>query len=213
MASTLFMILGSPPGSSSFRVMVPYLRPHSRGTITQKQSTTTRSPLTHLHMTTSKDTNIDTDEEKSSSSLGIDIGRQLDFLGTDAERESLKAELAAIINTTVANGLVDLTKLKEKWHRDLETGEALSRVEQAMNKNGATQTKLLQYRVDKLIDEFLDDTLASRSKTHLLAYEDAARLRKLEAEANAKQARAKNGPKVESWSKTNDAWDREWDDW
>merc|ERR1712232_359263 len=138
------------------------------------------------------------------------VGRQMDFLKTQEEKAELKAELAALIETAVANGITDLEKLKDKWQRDLESGKATARLEAAMRTNG----RLAKYRhgrkVDQLVDSFFNQTLASRERTHFLATQDAERQRQEELEKKQKKATKK----TQSWAKTSDAWDKDdWDEW
>jgi hypothetical protein len=132
------------------------------------------------------------------------------------DRKSLKAECAIMIDKAIRDGLIDLSKLRDKYQRDmlLDKDGSRSRLAQLMTLNGIREAEKFDAKVDTIIGTFLNATADSRRETKTLALEDLRRIRQVEREKEDKKKKKKNGGAAETtqaWKKTNDAWDK-WDD-
>ena len=218
-AATAMAIGWQAPEASSFVVSVPppcFLastrRRHQKPTMARWNSpeemaqaiSDSMAPLHH------HDDSHPTPQEEQAPQLGIAIGQQMAF--TADEKDALKDELAAMIDATFAGGIRDCQALASKWQRDLRHGHALRRVELAMYQQGAVHQQAFDLKVDHLVGTFLNETSVSRDLTHRLAAEDVQRQVQEARDERAQQIKQKQGP-TESWYKTNDPWDQEWDEW
>ena len=150
------------------------------------------------------------DYDNDFPSLGINFGRDL---VPDDDYEKLKADCAKAIDEKVQDGLKELNKLHDKWHRDLEHQQ--EPLEQAMRLNNMAESKAFNERVDVLVGTFMNATSTSRDETHRLAWEDKQRILAAEKEKEAQKRKKDNLNSHQSWKQTNDAWDEydAWDDW
>lgn len=151
-------------------------------------------------------------EDEEQQKLGIDIGKELDLFTSLEEKEILKSELSHIINQTIATGIDDLHVLKMKWEKEFEYNQ--HKLELIMNHNGHVQSQKFHAKVDYLVGNFLHQTFESRHKIHQLAKEDLERQQEEERKKMDKKYKKQQTTfQTQSWSKTNDPWDQEWDDW
>ena len=144
----------------------------------------------------------------------------MSFLATPTEKEMLKAELTTIINNTVTAGIVDCQALAQKWQKDLVDGTSLQPLEMAMQIKARSILQTFDRKIDNLTGRFWKQTQASRRLTHQMAHDDLVRQQQQQQQQQEKERERKEKklqqqpkPTAASWSKTNNAWDQEWDDW
>lgn len=149
-----------------------------------------------------------------------------------ADRQSLKADCAVAIDKAIQDGLIDLSKLRDKYQRDMLNDGSMDRLQQTMALNGIREAAKFDAKVDTIIGGFLNATATSRGVTHQLALEDLMRIRKEEKEKEEATLKKKNKKGMnnhhhgggggggqgttttaQTWKKTNDAWDAWDDDW
>lgn len=136
----------------------------------------------------------------------------MSFLTTSSEKDALKAELAEIINDKIAAGIADCEALARKWKRDLDDGTTLEPVAAAMQRNARIVSQAFDLKLDTLTGAFWKQTANSRRLTHQMAQDDIRRQQQIVREKEALKKK-QDGQHYISWSKTQDAWDQEWDDW
>ena len=103
--------------------------------------------------------------------LGIDLGPMLDPL-TEQEAAELKAAATEIINESVAEGLDEIEKLRERMKREFERKKVAMAA--ASERNTARESAKLMSKIDALTDTFLENTELSRKATKLAAAADQA---------------------------------------
>jgi hypothetical protein len=170
--SLLFFILLSHcngyAGWSSIRKDVTFLQ-HQR---------TALKPF-HLFSTT-PDPSFDFDEDdingedqeelvKSSPSLGINIGSQLNPLSSE-DVEMLRKEATEKINEAFADRLEELANVKEEVRKDFERSKEELKI--ASDRRAKEETARLMSKIDKISSDFLDRNEELRSGTKMAAMAD-----------------------------------------
>lgn len=109
--------------------------------------------------------NFDDDAPK----LGIDVGKFLEPL-SETEAAELKAAATDIINKSIAEGIDEIEKLRERMSKEINTQRDRMRLESDWRAREAT-AQLLN-RIDNLTNDFMIETQASRQSTKLAAAAD-----------------------------------------
>jgi len=156
--------------------------------------------------------------------LGINLGNDYSLALNETDRLSIQQECRELIDQRVAQGILDLQQLHGRWGRQMK--QDVIPLEQAMAVNAMKESKRFATALDSMVGTFWNQTAASRKRTHdLFALDEIEQKRKAREEAERKVKKEKrrggidgghkNGGAgsfpVQSWKKTNSAWD-DWDD-
>lgn len=151
-----------------------------RKDITFQQQKRTLNPAFHLFSTTpdpswdidEDDINEEEDEEelvKSTPSLGINIGSQLNPLSSE-DVEILRKEATEKINEAFADRLEELANVKEEVRKDFERSKEELKI--ASDRRAKEETAKLMSKIDKISSDFLDKNEELRSGTKMAAMAD-----------------------------------------
>lgn len=117
------------------------------------------------------DTHDEDQEElvKSSPSLGINIGAQLNPLSSE-DVEMLRKEATEKINEAFADRLEELANVKEEVRKDFERSKEELKI--ASDRRAKEETARLMSKIDKISSDFLDKNEELRSGTKMAAMAD-----------------------------------------
>lgn len=147
----------------------------------------------------------DDDGHDGGPKLGINFGHNLNPM-SETEKQLLNDDAKKIIDDEISKGILDLGRLRDRWHREIEVRN--DSLEQAMTLNGIRESEKFDIKINNLIGTFLSETSVSRARTHYLAWVAEQKAKEGEREEKRKSAPKEN----RSWGKTNNEWD-DWDDW
>ena len=107
----------------------------------------------------------------SKSSLGIDIGSQLNPL-TESQAADIKEEATDTINSAFDDRIQEIERMKVDMRRDFDKSREAMKFASELRAKEATSNLL--NKIDKMSDEFLESNSELRSSTKMAARADAS---------------------------------------